>query len=144
MSRTEVIWLLVVLFAAVNTYYEVRTRGWGYAGKNWLIAWMLAIELVNRQDIKSPYYELAVVVLIAATSLLLVRVLLYPAGAAGSGWLRNCETRTRSTRASPTGSVPCRLPLKTPARSITSRSGGAAEPSESMRHCGTWNSSTPN
>lgn len=41
-SRTDVIFLLVVLFAAVNTYWEVRTRGWGYAGKNWLVALVAA------------------------------------------------------------------------------------------------------
>jgi len=42
-----------------------------------LLAWMLALELLNRLEVDSPVYELSVLMLILLTSLLIVRLWLY-------------------------------------------------------------------
>ncbi len=42
-----------------------------------LLAWMLVLELLSRADVRSPRYELLTLGLMAATSLLAVRLLLY-------------------------------------------------------------------
>ena len=45
-----------------------------------LLAWMLVLELLSRANVRSPLYELLTLMLMAATSLLAVRVLLYRGG----------------------------------------------------------------
>ncbi len=54
-----------------------------------LLAWMLILELLSRAGIQSPAYDAAALALMAVSSLLMVRVVLYPAVSLGDlGWLR--------------------------------------------------------
>ncbi len=54
-----------------------------------LLAWTLVLELLSRAGIQSPAYDTVALALMAVTSLLMVRVLLYPAVLPGDfGWLR--------------------------------------------------------
>jgi hypothetical protein len=55
-----------------------------------LLAWMLALELLNHLAVDSPLYELSVLTLILLTSLLIVRFWLYPGTPVGDfHWLGN-------------------------------------------------------
>ncbi len=54
-----------------------------------LLAWTLILELLSRAGIQSPAYDTVALALMAVTSLLIVRVVLYPAVLPGDfGWLR--------------------------------------------------------
>ncbi|NIN68261.1 MAG: DUF4129 domain-containing protein [Anaerolineae bacterium] len=53
-----------------------------------LLVWVLALELMNRRELESPGYELAVVALVVVSTLVLVRILLYWGTPLGDfGWL---------------------------------------------------------
>ena len=54
-----------------------------------LLAWTLILELLSRAGIKSPAYDLTALALMAVTSLMVVRIVVYGAAPLGDfGWLR--------------------------------------------------------
>lgn len=58
-----------------------------------LLAWMLVLELLSRAEVRPPLYDLLALGLMAATSLLAVRVILYRGGPVTDlGWLRRMVT----------------------------------------------------
>lgn len=65
-----------------------------------LLIWMLVLELLSRAGVKSPLYDLAALAMMALTSLLVVRVVLYPSWPGlGLGWLAGAVADVANYRA---------------------------------------------